>query len=375
MRDFDPTASEFISTGYVQHSRPGGQYFDPTTAAIGMGGASLVNGIMGSEAASDAADAQRQATAESNAQLQRQYDQTRTDLSPWRSTGSNALERLATMLGLAPGPGASGGVQSYDAIRAELLPQFTKTGTAPQQNGSSPGLWRDNDGHSFFYGDANGEPIGIQSPVAPAQQIDEAGLGAAIQARMAQQQAAQQAPNDPGFGSLLKPFTGQDLQNEPGYAFGLQQGQEALDRKAAAGGNYFSGAALKGAALYAQDYAGTKYNEAFNRDASNKDRAYNYLTGLSTAGQNSAAQTGAQGTQIASQIAGNTSAMGNALGAAAIAGGNAWNGAIQGGINGYQQNQITQALLGGNRGFAGWGSGGGWSGGGRVVPDYVGAEY
>lgn len=331
MRDFDPTASEFISNGYLKHSRPGGLYFDPTTV---MAGASLVNGIMGSDAASSAADAQRQATADSNARLERQYAQSRTDLAPWRSTGSNALERLAGLLGLSSGSSGGGANSSYDAIRAELAPQFTTQ--TPATGLFSSGVFD------------NGETW--KAP--PVSTVDEAGLNAAIQQRM-QAQAAPVASTDPSFGSLLKPFTGQDLTSEPGYQFGLDQGQQALDRRAAAAGGYFSGAALKGATRYAQDYAGTKYQDAFNRDAANKDRTFNYLSGLSGSGQNAAAQTGTTGTQIASQVANNTSAMGNALGASAIAGGNAWSNAINGGINGYQQNQITQALLGGNRGFGG----------------------
>lgn len=156
---------------------------------------------------------------------------------------------------------------------------------------------------------------------------------------------------DGQYGSLLKQFTGADLENEPGYKFGLEQGQLGIDRKAAAGGNYFSGAALKAAARYGQDYAGTKYDAAYNRDAADKTRAYNFLSGGVTTGQNSAALTGTTGMQAASQVANNTTSLGNAQGAAQIAGANAIGSGINSAINGYQQNKLIQAILNRNTGF------------------------
>lgn len=150
------------------------------------------------------------------------------------------------------------------------------------------------------------------------------------------------------FGSLNKPFTGADLASEPGYQFGLDQGMRALNNRAAAAGSYFSGAALKGAQQYAQDYAGTKYNDAFNRDQTTKNQRYNFLSGQSSSGQNAATQTGNFGTQVSSNIAGNTTALGNAMGASQIAQGNAWNNGISGAINNYQQNQLMDRILSGN---------------------------
>ncbi len=64
MRDFDPTASEYISSGYIQHSRPGGRLHDPVTAAIGVGGSLLGGALAGrsaKKAAQIGADAQTQA--------------------------------------------------------------------------------------------------------------------------------------------------------------------------------------------------------------------------------------------------------------------------------------------------------------------------
>lgn len=91
------------------------------------------------------------------------------------------------------------------------------------------------------------------------------------------------------WGSLLREFTGEDVATDPGYQFGLDQGMQALDRGASARGNYLSGAALKAGQRYAQDYAGTKFNEAFNRDASTKSRVAGFLTNVANMGQNAAA--------------------------------------------------------------------------------------
>jgi hypothetical protein len=58
-----------------------------------------------------------------------------------------------------------------------------------------------------------------------------------------------------------------DVQNDPGYQFNLQQGQQGLDRRAAANGGYFSGGALKDAAQYNQDFANNYYQQAYGRQA------------------------------------------------------------------------------------------------------------
>jgi hypothetical protein len=302
-------------------------------AAIG-GGASLLGGLIGGDAAGDAAATQAAATDRSNARLEKQYQQTRTDLSPWRTTGMAANNKLAQLLGLDNG-GFSGGMTA-DQARTQLLPQYTKTtsGGMVYQGPSS-----DSDGRWVQGGDGSST-------------VDENGLSAAIQQLMSQQQPSTN-PQGADYGSLLKPFTGADLVNEPGYQFGLQQGQTALDRRAQGAGNYFSGAALKGAARFGTDYASTKYGDAYNRDASTKRQQFDFLNGTSTSGQNAATQTANSGTAMAGQIGANTTAMGNAAGASQIAQGNALSGGINNAVNGYQQNELVNKIMGGNAGFGG----------------------
>lgn len=316
-------------------------------------GASLVSGVMGAEAAEDAAGIQAGATDRANALTQKQFEQTREDLAPYRNYGNAAISRLMYLQGLDGGSaggagGGSAGSVDRNALRSQLLSQFTKT----TQPSIQPG-WED---------------AWVQ-PGEAATTIDEAGLEAAINQRVQAAQAAQFTPSaqpsssDPAFGSLLKNFTGEDLANEPGYKFGLDQGMNALNSRLAAGGSYFSGGALKAGQRYAQDYAGTKFGDAFNRDSANKTRTYNFLSGGASLGQNAAAQTGNAGQVMAQQVGANTTALGNAQGAAGIAGANAWSNGLTGSVGAYNQNELMNKILKGNQGFgSGWSNPNGWRG-------------
>src|SRR5215469_13595632 len=63
--------------------------------------------------------------------------------------------------------------------------------------------------------------------------------------------------------TLQLPTNLQQLAQTPGYQFSLQQGLEATQNSYAAQGLGSSGAALKGAANYAEGLAGTTYNQVF----------------------------------------------------------------------------------------------------------------
>jgi hypothetical protein len=119
------------------------------------------------------------------------------------------------------------------------------------------------------------------------------------------------------------PVTAADAMSDPGYQFGLQQGQLGLDRKAAAGGGRVSGAALKAASEYATNYATTGYSAAYQR---RQDRL-NRLAALANVGQTSTAGSAAAGASSANAISGLVSAQGNAAGAAQLAQGNIWGNA------------------------------------------------
>lgn len=303
--------------------------------------APIAGAFISSSSASDAADSAAAGTAEANALAKRQYEETKKLLSPFVNTGTAANNKLAMLLGLNTGGSAAGGMTA-EQIRAELLPQFTRS-SAPNLNPYEFQVGRNTDTSLGWRWD------GLKQNWVPdsTQSIDENGLQAAINERLAQRTNTD--TTDPQFGSLLKDFTGADLASEPGYQFGLQQGEQQLDRLSASRGSMLSGGALKALARFNSDYAGTKFNDAFNRDAANKTRTYNFLSGTSGAGQNAAAGTGTAGQNMAQQVGVNTTANATAQGAASIAQGNAWSGALQNISDTNQQNNLLKTIMSGNQ--------------------------
>lgn len=89
-------------------------------------------------------------------------------------------------------------------------------------------------------------------------------------------------------GELGGGFSQEDFQVDPGYQFRQQQGQQALDKRLASSGNYFSGDALKAASQYNQGLASQEYQNAFNRDQSQEQQTYNMLYGQQGVGTNAA---------------------------------------------------------------------------------------
>lgn len=159
-----------------------------------------------------------------------------------------------------------------------------------------------------------------------------------------------------GYGSLNTPFsfTPGDLTQTPGYQFSLQQGQNALDRKAAAGGGFYSGGGLKDAASFSQGLAGTtfdnEYNRAFNAFQTNRANTLNPLQAMAGQGQTSAGTVGniqmGGANSLANLITGNA----NAQGASKIATGNAISSGINNGLAAWQRSQYM------NGGGSTWGT-------------------
>jgi hypothetical protein len=68
--------------------------------AVAIGGAAIVGGVASAKAAKKAAKAQTTAADQSVAEQRRQYDLTRSDLAPWRTAGSAAIDKLSAVYGL-----------------------------------------------------------------------------------------------------------------------------------------------------------------------------------------------------------------------------------------------------------------------------------
>lgn len=120
---------------------------------------------------------------------------------------------------------------------------------------------------------------------------------------------------------LTKPFqpTMEQLEQTPGYQFSKQQGLLATQNGFAAQGLGSSGAALKGAANYAEGLASTTYQQQFQNYLAQNQQIYSMLGGQATIGENAAAQTGTQGLAATGQ-AGQYGTAGAAAGAAGTVG-------------------------------------------------------
>lgn len=108
-------------------------------------------------------------------------------------------------------------------------------------------------------------------------------------------------------------FNPSDLQNDPGYAFTLQQGQDALQRAAAAKGQLFSSGTLKSLAGYTTGTANQYFGDAFNRAKTTFDTNQNQalsristLQGLAGLGYSGTAAGAKAVGDTSSQQAGNT---------------------------------------------------------------------
>ena len=155
--------------------------------------------------------------------------------------------------------------------------------------------------------------------------------------------------SDPGYGSFSDPFDVEDFyaQQDPGYAFELQQGQQALLNNSSAGSGSRSGAALKDLLGYSQGFARTGYNDAFNRHQTQQGNIFNRLRDIATIGQSAAAGVGTQGTALAGNAGQMLSNAGSAYGAGLVGAGNALG---QGATNYWLMknfNQPSQAVAGG----------------------------
>lgn len=119
-----------------------------------------------------------------------------------------------------------------------------------------------------------------------------------------------------GQSSIMK-----DWQQDPGYQFQLEQGQNAINNSMAARGLGNSGAALKSLTNYSQGLASQEYDKVYNRNVGN----LNTLLGAGqTATNNMTSATGAYGSNLSNNYMG----LGNANAAAQIAQGNNMNNLI-----------------------------------------------
>lgn len=291
-------------------------------------GVAAVGVLSNMDASRHAANVQADAAKAADKTQRDEYNQTRKDNLPWMKRGNAAGDRLNYMLGLSPKPGT----KTREQLIAELTPQFTKS-AGPSNVPSGPlGMYMGNVG-------------GGVSPMNGTSTVDQAGLNAAVDAALKSQASK---PIDPAYGSLMRNFSLADLAKDPVYStglqFGLNEGEKALNRQAAASGSLVSGATLKALTRYANDYGNTKAGEAYNRYNTNQNNQYNRLAGVAGTGQTANSLVASSGANAANNISANQIGAGNARASGYIGQANAITGGLSQGYNMYQDQQLLSAL-------------------------------
>lgn len=242
-------------------------------AAIGVGAlGSLISSGIGAFTASGAAGTQAN-SSNLSAQIQlAEFNKIQQQLKPYITTGSSATNSLASLTGTNPG----GNPLTSALTKPFGTPYPANFSYGPQ----SPG--------AFNY-------TGTQAPGA----FNYTGAAA------------------PGQFS----FNPSDLADTPGYQFALDQGLKATQNGYAAQGLGSSGAAMKGAANYAEGLASTTYQQqyqnalgSYQENLSNYQQQYgNQLGAYSSGLQNYQQQYANQLGGYSANLAGYQQGFGNAL--------------------------------------------------------------
>ena len=417
-----------------------------TLGNILNGAASGIGAALGSHAATSAANTQSTAALQA-AQLQyqasqaalaetaRQFNIGQQNQAPWLQAGQGALASMSSLLGINPAnyPAAGGSTVGATNTGAAATPATTYQ---PGQFYSSSGQQVALPNLQNFLSSANLDPsvlsdpgtlaqlqqyIGTQTPSGVIYSVDANGQWTSLNAQTGVQTqvaapsfttatpaatgatatpAAGTGANGTTFGSFtqdiplnlpaalnLQAFnpTQEDIQIDPGYAWRLQQGQQAIERSAAARGNYLSGGTARALEDYAQGQASQEYQNAytraqgqyttginaqtqnyaagvdtalqnFNATRVNRGDLWSRLSGLSGTGQNSATTLGNLGSSYAANVANNltntATNVGNLTTSAAasqaagqVASTNAWTNALSQLVNQLNSQQTLSALL------------------------------
>ncbi len=205
-------------------------------------------------------------------------------------------------------------------------------------------------GGSALLGAGSSIVAGNKAAKAQRQAADQA---SATEMRMFEQTREDQKPyREAGYrslaeleagmkGDLGRSFTLADYQADPGYAFRLNEGTQALERSAAARGGLLSGGTLKDLTAYSQGMASQEYNNAYNRWTNDQTTQFNRLAAIAGIGQTATNNVNQIGTQVAGNVANNQLQAGNARASAYANTGASIGNAVSGGLQNYMfQNQM-----------------------------------
>jgi hypothetical protein len=298
-------------------------------AFAAMAAATLAGGAMSADASKSAANTQAGAANRSSELQMAMLNRTQGNLAPWLNSGTMSLAQLSRLAGL-PGYSADAAsnkvnfkgqeFDSMDALHQALYDDYAKqVGNEPIRDELTGAVVGSRPRTSEISEDAIRKAMSVATPVANS------------------------APSqDPMFGMLNKPFGLDDFQASPAYQFNLQQGQQAIDKAAAARGQFYAPATLQSIAKYSQGLASNEFQNAYGNYNTNLGNIWNRLYSLSGAGQNAAANMGGFGTTVAGNVGNNAVGAGNALAAGQVGAANAYSGIGSNLYNQYVQNQILQ---------------------------------
>lgn len=236
-------------------------------AAVVGGALGIGSALLGSSSAKKAADASASADQQAIAELQRQYDTTRSDQAPYRTVGAGALNVLAAMYGLPQYQAGISDPLSYDRWMA------TPEGQASIAN--------------VDYG-------GARTHVRK-QEVRDRASNLAYNNYLNNFKAS---GGSTGGGARGGPdFSA--FYNSPDYNFARTEGQRGVEQSAAARGGAASGNALRALSEFNQGLASQQFGNYYNR-----------MAGLAGIGQSATNNLGQVGAQYASGIAGLQSGIG-----------------------------------------------------------------
>jgi hypothetical protein len=143
------------------------------------------------------------------------------------------------------------------------------------------------------------------------------------------------------------PFGMSQFTQDPGYAFRMKEGMNALNNQAAARGGLISGNALKAAQAYGQEMGSQEYMNAFNRYQTERNARLNPLQSLAGVGQTAANTLGQSGQNYATNVGNALTNQAAIAGNAGMAGANAYGNALSGIGSAYGKNPINWGNLSG----------------------------
>lgn len=199
--------------------------------------------------------------------------------APFAQLGAGAFEKLSGLLG----------VEKPSQMKFASVDDFVNS-ILPIWDSENPTA---KTGKKLYYDPITGQvqgqagiDLGIRTKTGT-----EADVRAAAEKMFNQLTAPQEQGED--FGSLLENFTMDDYEQSPNYQFNLDEGQKAIDRAAAARGDYFSPEAVKELSGYSQNLASNEFLNSYNMFNQDRGMIYDMLMGSTNVGQQGVAQQGA----------------------------------------------------------------------------------